>query len=193
MDPLVQASLFVRRTLRRAHGMVLACALAAYVTLGGASAPFGPALGAAIAVWLYLVASRLHAKLREPGDAPTLVDFELGALLAVGVDAALLRFDGALGGRLAPSVYVLVAVVSAFARPLAALAVIVWVLGLEAAIRTYVLHETDYDALGLRAAFVLAVAAINFAFVRAEVARIRATATARVEEQLDRMKQDARS
>jgi diguanylate cyclase (GGDEF)-like protein len=193
MDPLVRASLFVRRTSRRAHALVLACALAAYVLTGGATAPMGPMLGAVVAVWLYLVASRLRAKLREPGDAPTLVDIELGALFAVALEAALLRFDGGLGGRLSPSVYALVAIVSAFARPGAALVVIVWTLGLEAAIRAFVLRDADLDALGFRAGFVFALAAINFAFVRAEVARIRATATARVEEQLDRMKQDARS
>lgn len=192
MDPLVRASLVFRKTLRHAHGLVLACALAAYVVAGGATAPMGPALGAAIAVWAYLVASRLHAKLRAT-DAPTLVDIELGALLAVAVDAALLRFDGGLGGRLAPSVYVLVAIVSAFSRPGAALVVVAWVLGLEATVRILVLREPDLDALVVRGGFVLAVAAINFAFVRAEVARIRSTATARVEEQLDRMKQDARS
>ncbi len=193
MDPLVHASLFVRRVLRRAHGLVLACVLAAYVATGGAGAAFGPLLGAALAAWCYLVASRLHAKLRATGDAPTLVDIELGALLAVGVDAALLRYDGGLGGRLAPAIYILVAIVSAFSRPGAALVVVAWVLGLEAAIRFSLLRDPDLDALALRAIFVLAVAAINFAFVRAEVARIRATATARVAEQLDRLKQDARS
>src|SRR5689334_16389351 len=130
MDPLVRASLLSRRFVRRAHGILSACALAAWVAAGGATSPVGVVPALALAVWLALVASRLRRKLRETGDAPVLLDVELGALLAVGVYAALLRFDGGLAGRFAPAAYVLVALVAAFARPAAGLAVVAWVLGL---------------------------------------------------------------
>src|SRR5438874_7667190 len=99
MEPLVQASLVVRRTSRRAHGLVLACGLAAYVISGGAVATFGPALGAAIAAWLYLVASRLRAKLGERGDGRRLFDMGPALLLGVGVPGPPPGGAGGLGGR----------------------------------------------------------------------------------------------
>jgi two-component system cell cycle response regulator len=193
MDPLVRASLSVRRLLRRTHGLLLAGALATYVVLGGATAPFGPATVCALSLWTFLFGTRMVTKLREPGEAPRVLDVELGVLLAVGLDAALLRFDGGLAGRFAPSVYVLVALVAAFARPAAALTVVAFVIVLEACIRVFFFREAELDALAVRASFVAAFALLNLALVRAEVARIRSTARARVEEQLERLKQDARS
>ena len=127
------------------------------------------------------------------GEAPLLVDVEIGALLAVGLDAALLRFEGGLDGSLSPAVYVLVAVVAAFARPAAGIVVVTWVVLLEAGIRRFTLGENDPRTLGIHAAFVAAFALLNLAFLRAEVARIRATARARVEEEIVRLKEDARS
>jgi diguanylate cyclase (GGDEF)-like protein len=193
MDPLVRASLFVRRGARRAHGVLVAGALAAYVVSGGATDPVGVVPCGALAVWVYATGSRLRRKLRETGDAPALVDAELGLLLAVGLDAALLRFDGGLDGRYAPGTYILVALVAAFARPMAALVATLGVLALDAALRTLLLRSFTLDAVVTRDAFVASVALVNLAFVRAEVARARATAQARIAEQLDRLKEDARS
>jgi diguanylate cyclase (GGDEF)-like protein len=193
MDSLVHASLAVRRLIRRGHGLAIACALAAYVVAGGASTPPGPLAVAALAVWALLLGSRLRTKLTADDDGPLLVDVEIGALLVVGLDAALLRWDGGLSGRFAPSVYLLVALLAAFGRPVAGLAVALWVLALEAAIRVFLLGEHDLDELGIHAAFVGAFAVLNVAFLRAEVARIRSAARARVEVELDRLKQDARS
>ena len=119
MDPLVRGALVVRGAVRRGHGLGLAVLLGAFVVSGAATAPFGVGQGAACVVWAVLLVSRLRAKLKTTGEAPLRVDVELGALLAVGLDAALLRFEGALDGSLSPALYVLVAVVAAFARPLA--------------------------------------------------------------------------
>lgn len=119
MDSLVHASLFLRRFVRRGYGLGVAAGLATYVVLGGATAPASPLSIAMLALWVLLLGSRLARKLRQTGDAPLLVDVEVGALLAVGLDAALLRFDGGLNGHFAPSVYVLVAFVAAFGRPVA--------------------------------------------------------------------------
>ncbi len=98
-----------------------------------------------------------------------------------------------LDGSLSPAVYVLVAVVAAFARPLAGGVVVAWVVVLEAAIRRFTLGEDDGRTLGIHAAFVAAFALLNLAFLRAEVARIRATARARVADEIVRLKEDARS
>jgi two-component system cell cycle response regulator len=193
MEPLVRASLVLRTLLRRGHGLVLACALAAYVVQGGATAEPGVAQGAALAVWVLLLAVRIPRKLRESGDAGILLDFEIGALLAVAAEGGLLRLDGDLGGRFSPAVYVLVALVAAFSRPVAGVLVVAWVVALEAALRVVTLHETDLGGFATHACFVGAFAILNLVLLRAEVVRIRATARARVDAQLVRLKEDARS
>jgi len=207
MQPLVRAShastpaptrgvrtmVALRSLVRRGQGSLVACALGAWVVLGGAKADFGVAMGVAIAAWAVVLASRLRRKLREMGDAPLWLDVEVGALLAVGLETALVRWGGGLDGALSPSVYVLVALVAAFARPLAGILVVVFLLGLEAALRFVALGQIDLGGFGTHACFVGAFALLNLALLRAEVARIRASARARVEAQLVRIKEDARS
>ena len=192
MDLLVRASLLVRRTARRCYGTALASLFGAYVVLGGAIGPLDPMLVGSAIVWAVLLASRIRSKLRQTGEAPFRVDLELGMLLAVGIDGALLRFEGGLSGALSPAVYVLVALVAAFARPAAAIVVVAWIVGLEAAIRRFTLGETGYATLATHAGFVAAFALLNLTFLRAEVARIRLTARSRVEQELSRLKEDAR-
>ncbi|MGD0523659.1 MAG: diguanylate cyclase [Polyangiaceae bacterium] len=193
MEPLVRASLLLRTLLRRGHGVLLACALAAYVVYGGAAGDVGPGQVAAVTVWALLLVSRVRRKVRVTGDAPTVLDVELGALLAVALEAALVRFDGGLSGRFSPALYVLVALVAAFARPGAGIVVVGFLLCLEAALRFLTLDEADTSGFTTHACFVGAFALLNLALLRAEVARVRATASARVQEQLVRIKEDARS
>jgi len=193
MDALVRATLLVRRIARGGYGLALTCALAGYVVMGGATAPFGPMPATLAVVWTLLLVKRLRKKLRLTGDAPFVLDFEVGALLAVGLDAALLRFDGTLSGRFSPATYVLVALVASFGRPGPGLAVVAWVVALDALIRHKTLGETSWEALATQAGFACAFALLNLILLRAEVARIRVTAKGRVEEELRRLREDARS
>src|ERR1019366_3237064 len=147
----------------------------------------------AIAVWALLLASRVVRKVRATGDAPLLVDVEIGALLSVGVEAGLVRFDGGLSGHYSPAIYVLVALVAAFVRPGAGIIVVLFLLAVEAALRFVTLGERDTSGFTTHACFVGAFALLNLALLRAELARVRATARARVEAQLVRIKEDARS
>ncbi len=100
---------------------------------------------------------------------------------------------GDFEGRLSPSVYVLVTLVAAFARPLAGVLVAVWIVGLEGALRFIALGEVGRGGFATHVAFVAAFALLELALLRAEIARVRATARARVEAQLVRLKEDARS
>jgi two-component system, cell cycle response regulator len=193
MDSLVRATLLIRRIARGGYGLALTGALATYVVLGGATAPLSALPILAALVWALLLVKRLRAKLRLTGDARFLLDFELGALLAVGLDAALLRFDGTLAGRFAPATYVLVALVASFGRPAPGLAVVAWVVALDAVIRHKTLGETSWEALATQAGFAFAFALLNLLLLRAEVARIRITARSRVEVELKRLRDDARS
>jgi two-component system cell cycle response regulator len=189
MDSLVRASLLVRRIARMGYGLALTCALAAYVVFGGgATASLGPLPVLAALIWALLLVKKLRAKLRLTGDAKFLLDFELGALLAVGLDAALLRYDGTLSGRFSPATYVLVALVASFGRPAPGLATVAWVVALDAAIRHKTLGETSWEALATQAGFAFAFALLNLLLLRAEVARIRLTARG-----LSRLRDDARS
>jgi diguanylate cyclase (GGDEF)-like protein len=190
MDRLVSASLFLRRIVRQGHGVALALSLGGLLVLVGTA--FGAAFWGGAFVWGLRLASRLRRKVAHAGEAIFVLDLELGMLLAVGLDAALLRFDGGLSGTLSPAVYAVVALVAAFSRPLAGLLVVAWVLLLEAAIRRYLLNETAPGPLAVRAGFVATFALLNLFFLRAEVARIRITARSRVERELLRLKEDAR-
>jgi diguanylate cyclase (GGDEF)-like protein len=193
MEPLVAASLAVRTVLRRAHGLLVACGLAAYVVYGGAAGGPRATQAVAVAVWAVLLVSRIVRKARANEEAPLVVDVEIGTLLSVGLQAALVRFDGGLSGPYSPAIYVLVALMAAFARPAAGIIVVLFLLGLEALLRFVTLDDGDTTAFLTHACFVGAFALLNLALLRAELARIRATARARVEAQLVRIKEDARS
>ena len=193
MQPLVRATLAVRTLVRRGHGLLIACGLAAYVVYGGAAGAPRPAQALAVVAWAVLLGLRVARKVRVVGDAAAVLDVEIGALLSVALGAGLVRIDGGLSGPLSPALYVLVALVASFARPAAALAVVVFLLGLESALRFITLAESDASAFAAHAGFVGAFALLNLALLRAEVARVRATARARIEAQLVRIKEDARS
>jgi two-component system cell cycle response regulator len=193
MEPLVRALLAVRTLARRGHGLLTACALGAYVVLGGATADFGLEQAAALGAWALLLALRVKRKLKDTRDAGLLLDVEIGALLAVALEAALVRFDGGLSGRLSPALYVLVALVASFAQPLAGVFVVGWILALEAGLRFVTPGASDPAGFATHAAFAATFALLNLTLLRAEVARIRVTARARVAAQLVRIREDARS
>jgi two-component system cell cycle response regulator len=194
MELLVGASLAVRRLLRLGHGLLLSLALGAYVVFGDIRGESVVLPGLGLALGVLVLALRVRLRLRQTDSrTPLLVDVDIGVLLAVGLEAALVRFDHGLDGRFAPAVYVLVALVAAFARPLAAIIVAAFALGLEAALRFVTLGQTDAAGLTTHACFVGAFSLLNLAMLRAELTRIRASARARIEAQLVRLREDARS
>lgn len=193
MEPLVRATLALRAILRRAHGSLAALAFSFFLVLGDARGAWGLGHTVLAGAWGVLLAVRIRRKLREPGDARVLLDFEIGALVAVGLYAMLLRLDGGFSGPLSPLLYVLVAFIAAFGQPGACLLVIAWMVGLETALRFASSIPLDAHALAIHAGFYGAFAFVNLALLRVEVARVRARARARIEAQLVRLKEDARS
>ena len=193
MDPLVRGSLLIRRLVRRGHGLAFGALLGAYVVAGGVSEPLGFDAIAAAVLYVALVLPRLRSRLALAAEAPLLLDVELGIFLTLGVYTSLLTLEGSLDGTFAPAAYVLVAFVAAFLRPAAALLVLAIMIGFQALLRHYTLGETDFEDLYVHAGFAAAFAARNLGFLRVEVARIRTVARARVEAELRRLKDDARS
>src|ERR1700734_930529 len=101
MDPLVSASLALRRAARHGLGVAFSCLLGGCLVLGYMTGSSFRALSwVLVTLWALRLVSRLRRKMTSTGEAPFTVDLEIGMLLAVGLDAALLRFDGGLSGQL---------------------------------------------------------------------------------------------
>ncbi|HEX9295748.1 MAG TPA: sensor domain-containing diguanylate cyclase [Polyangiaceae bacterium] len=192
MELLVRVSLAVRRAARRGLGLATALALGAF-DVADAQSPFdGPWLMAAAALWLAVLGWCCWPG-RRAGGAQVWSDVEVGALLVVAIYAALGRAEGGLSSPLYPLVYVLIAAVSAFARPLAAALVVGFLVLLEGWIRYAALAERTLLPLALHAAFIAMFAVLNLVFLRAEIARIRLRSRARLEAEVARMRDAARS
>ncbi len=195
MDILVRTSLVTRRILRRGTGIAFAFFVAYALARGAALSPIGPSLVAGCLVWGVMLARSVRARFSramQQSTAAAVTELELGMLVAVGLDAALLRFDGSLSGPYAPATFVLVAVIAAFAHPAATLAVTAWVIGTDAAIRLALAGDASWTTLAQRGGFMVAFALLNLTFLRAEVARTRMSARARIDAELARLKEDAR-
>jgi diguanylate cyclase (GGDEF)-like protein len=120
-------------------------------------------------------------------------EIEMGVLLVVATYGGLGRAEGGLSGPYYPLVYVLVAAVSAFARPLAAAIVLGVLVALEGSIRYAALAERSLLPLGVHAAFIAIFALMNLVFLRAEIARIRVRSRAHLEAEFTKMRDAARS
>jgi len=192
MELLVRTTLALRGAARRWVALTLALALAIAV-VADAEAQLEPVwLWVLGAVWLALFVSRCAAFVRvEPRSAQS--ELEIGALLVVATYGALSRSDGGLSGPLYPVVYVLVAAVCAFARPLVAALLLAMLVALEGSIRYAALAERTLLPLSLHAAFIAIFAVMNLVFLRAEIARIRVGARAHLEAEFARMRDAARS
>ncbi|MET0593004.1 MAG: diguanylate cyclase, partial [Polyangiaceae bacterium] len=191
MEALVRASVALRRAARRGLPVLAILALGAF-WVTDAVAPVGRSLLLATGgVWAVLFGwSAVRRYRAKSGDAWS--DFELGGLGVVAVHGVLSRAGG-LSGPLYPIVYVLVALVCTFSRPVPAALVLAMLLLIEGAIRGAVYADRAFLPLLLHAAFVVTFAVLNLVFLRAEIARIRLRARARLEAEIARMQEAARS
>src|SRR5205814_6922229 len=130
----------LRGAARRAGVLAAALGLALAV-VRDAESPFDAAwFWAFSAAWLALFAWRAVVALRTD-EREARIEIELGVLLVVAIYGALGRSDGGLSGSYYPIVYVLVAAVSAFARPVGAALVLAALVALEGAVRYAALGE----------------------------------------------------
>jgi two-component system, cell cycle response regulator len=191
MEALVRASVALRRAARRGLAVGATFGLAgllvadASALLGRSAVVAGGLAWAAILAWCFL--RRFRSK-----EADAWSDFELGALGVVATHGMLSRAGG-LAGPLYPMTYVLVAVVSTFARPIPAAFVLAMLLLLEGAIRRAASADRALAPVLIHAAFIATFAVLNLVFLRAEIARIRFRARARLDAELTRLRDAARS
>ena len=192
MPSLVSLVLWARRAVRVTFPVALALSLGATVALD-ASARLPEAWAytslASIAV---LFAHRFVRRVRAI-DTNALTDIELGVLLVILAYGAIVRFDRSLDGRLYPVVLSCVAIVSAFAKPGASAVIVILAAGMEIVARYALTGEMSPKALLPHLAFLAVFGAQNAIVLRAEIARVRKASRERLETEISRMRDDARS
>ncbi len=192
MAPLVVFALWTRRTVRAAAPGLAALALAA-TTVADVASPLAPAIAVTAGVALLAITAHRAARRAKAIEGTVRLDLELGALAVIGATALAERLDGSLDGRFYPLVYLALALVSAFARPGAAVTIAAFAVALEAAVRWFGQGDLGPARIGVHAAIAAAFAALNVTALRAEIARIRRASRARLEAEMVRLKDDARS
>jgi len=192
MSPLVRLSLIVRRTLR--IGLTVAGALAlASLVVYDAAAPIASLEAALLGAVLASLLGRSLVRRLRAVDATYLAEAELGCLAVTAAFYLVVRADRSFGGDAYPTVFVCLAVVSAFARPAAALTALALAIGLEVAIRRFAYPDSSRELSLANIAFMVVFTGLNAAVLRTEVTRLRSIASQKLRSELDKMRDDARS
>ncbi len=192
MKPLVRLALTLRRALSGAATTGAALGLGGLVVLDAASplaTPWAWALGLALAGLL----GRAVARRGGSSERTIHTEIELGTLAIVVAYYAVLRADRSLDGEAHPIVFLALAAVSAFARPSAAVVALVVGVVLEAAVRVLAFGQPSVLAAAPNAAFMLIFTGFNAAVLRTELARLRSAGNSRVEQEIARVRDEARS
>lgn len=192
MAPLVHIVLWIRRAVRATAPLACALALAGLVVLDAESPlplPYAVAAGVGLAAVLAAVAK----KRAQAIEGTLLGDVELSVMLAVTAFAIAVHADGSLDGRAYPLVYVAVGLVSAFARPAASVAVVLFATALEVAVRAVGLGDPAPSRAVPHLGFMIVFATLNVAVLRGEIARIRKASKGRLDQEIVRLRDDARS
>ncbi|HYO95288.1 MAG TPA: sensor domain-containing diguanylate cyclase, partial [Polyangiaceae bacterium] len=195
MDPLVKCALWAQRLIARASGTALAGAFAAYLVVTTRSALPAPL---EVAVLLGLALSTGYRAwqrlIRQPAEPDiTRLDLELFAHLTVVAYTLVVRAPDGLDGPLYPLVYALAMLTASFARPLAAGATVLFAVLLEAGLHGYGLQEKSETRLLTHAALLAVFALLNMLVFRAEIARVRKVSRLRIETELRKMREAART
>ncbi|MBK6514769.1 MAG: GGDEF domain-containing protein [Polyangiaceae bacterium] len=192
MRPLVRAAIAVRRALLGAATLLLCACLAAFVVYdAGHRVPLVYAVlaGGLIAA---LVARRLKTRLDaiEPAIG---TELEIGALAMIGAYLLVVRADASLDGAAYPAVYLCLAVVAAFGRPGAALVALATAVAIEIAIILFAFGRRDPWEAAPHIAFMLIFTGFNAAVLRTELARVRTAMVARLKDEVEKLRTEARS
>lgn len=171
---------------------LVSLALATYLVISTATPTPLWAEAVAGAVLFAFVAMRVSARAKAI-EGTFRRDLEVGLLFVVLVYAIVTRGDGKLDGPLYPLVYVCVGLVSAFARPMAAVGSIAFALCLDAAFRVWGVRHGHLDRFPYAAVFMTVFASLNALVLRGEIARVRHALEARVKVEVDKLRDDARS
>lgn len=173
--------------------MLMFASLAAAFVAVAAVTPIDPRVFALVIITLLgLIAFRAWRRTRavEPRGFR---DVELGILLAVAAYATIVHVDGGLDSRFYPILYVAIGVMSAFARPAASCLVIIIMMIYEAALRRFAFGALDMQMLLPHFGFAMVFGLLNTFSLRMEVARLRRASVTQLDEERERIKEDART
>ncbi len=193
MTPFVRLAASVQTGAVRSRGLVQSIGFAAALWLWNKGSL--PSLVAGF-VALLLVASVLvklvHRRRRVTPPEAQWAELALFTQLVVFTYALLIGALGGLSGPYYPIVFLVTAAAAAFARPLAAFGTSACALALEIALAAQELPP-GWDRLGAHAALLLLFAGLSFGSFRVELARLRNVSRSKVDAELERMKEAARS
>jgi diguanylate cyclase (GGDEF)-like protein len=192
MDPLVRLALGTQQLIARTAGTALAIGfggLVVYAEAEGVEAPFlaGGGLLFALSLSYRIWQRRRRAVVEETAR----LDLELFTHLVVLAYALVLQTSGGLEGAAYPVLYALVMLTASFARPAATVSTVAFAVLLEAAL-TFIAFRGRGNLLE-HATLLGVFAFLNMLVFRAEIARIRRVSRQRIETELKKMKDAARS
>ncbi len=194
MDPLVRAALGLQQVVIRGAGLLLSLGLGVFLVAWAADPPADALSLVALGLLVVSIAGHLWRRVRSlSAEGEVRSDLELFFSLTTGVYAGVLHLPGALDGPFYPAIYVLMMVVAAFARPLAAILTVVYALVLESGLHFVAYGAREAGELLPHALFLALFIGLNVALFRAEIARVRRVSRAHVASELDRMREAARS
>ncbi len=193
---LVVAALVVRRSARAGFGFVAAASFATLIVLGVFLRDLdrlGIEHAAVLAAWLAIFGARAKKSMRERKESEDgrLLDLELGLLLLCAVHAGV-QLSGGLSGPFYPVLYIVVAFLASFARRPMGTVLTLSAIGFEAALWALTEPRADWDLFALHGVFLVLFGALNVVFTRAEIARVRERSKKALDEEREKVREDAR-
>src|SRR6188768_3740307 len=192
MDPLVRLALATQQLIARTAGALLAVGFAAFVVYAETERLDDAIQYGVLGLFLASLGYRVWQRRRRAVvEETTRLDLELFTHLVVLAYAVVLRTQGGLSGAAFPVLYALVMLTASFARPAATVCTVAFAVLLESAL-TFIAFRGRGNLIE-HATLLGVFAFLNMLVFRAEIARIRRVSRQRIETELKKMKEAARS
>jgi diguanylate cyclase (GGDEF)-like protein len=192
MDPLVRLALGTQQLIARTAGTLLAAGFGAFVVYAQAERVDEALLAVVACLFALSLGYRVWQRRRRAVVEETArLDLELFTHLVVLAYAVVLRSRGGLESVTYPVLYALVMLTASFARPAATVCTVAFAILLEAAL-SFVAFRGQGNLIE-HASLLGVFAFLNMLVFRAEIARIRRVSRQRIETELKKMKEAARS
>ncbi|HEV8547716.1 MAG TPA: diguanylate cyclase [Polyangiaceae bacterium] len=195
MDPVVRVALSLQRLVAKVAGSLLAVGLGAYLVVWSVNRPPDLVNAGALGVFLLSFGTRVASKLRgglgEGG--PRWLDAEILLHLLVGAYALVLGLPGGLDGPAYALVYAVTLLGASFTTPLATALAVGFAVLLEAAVGFGSLGQLELERLTAHGTLLALFASLNLLVFRAELSRIKRLSRQRIDAELSRMRDAARS
>lgn len=194
MDPLVRLALTLQQAIGRVAGLGLSIAFAGYLVARShySVSPFWDlaVLVAYLSSLLLCIVQRF--RLSHP-EGTARLDLELFAHLLFAVYSVLFVSGVSHSSPYHGFVYLVLMLAAAFTKPVVAFCAVAYSLGIELGFEWLSQRSLPISRLLAHTALALAFCSLNLLVFRAEIARVRRLSRVRVEAEIDRIKEAARS